>query len=188
MRPLADAFTDALDHAYIFLPSTNGAHFTLIVAACALLGTTWFTMRKGLMISGFRRALAIGAGLAFLKGCYALLRMERSSIVSYDCSFNPYYIVGAFVLAGCGALFFFNVRSRFWKGASLLVATFPTWMIAGFWLAGIAYINLFGAAPRLGAGIYRYSIGLLPAIAFATEILVLSAALIPIDRSLDRKG
>jgi hypothetical protein len=187
MRPLTDGLTDALDHAYVFLPSTNGTTFLLIVSACVLLGTIWFTMRKGFMISGFSRALAVGAGLALLKAAYALLRIDHSSIVSYDCTFNPYYIVAAFVLAGCGALFFFNVRSKFWKTASLLVATFPAWTIAGFWIAGITYINIFGASPRLGARLYHYSIGLLPAIAFVVEALILLAALTALSLPIARR-
>jgi hypothetical protein len=145
-------------------------------------------MRKGLRISMFREALAIGSSLALLKAVYVLARMDHISIVSYDCAFNPYYIVGVFVLTGCGTLFFFNVRSRFWKAASLLVATFPTWAIAGFWLAGIAYINLFGASPRLGTQLYRYSIGILPAIAFAAEILILLPVLLALDRRAVRKN
>jgi hypothetical protein len=188
MRPVTDGLSDAFDHAYIFLPSTNGTTFFLIVSACVLFGTIWFTMRKGLRISMFREALAIGSSLALLKAVYVLARMDHISIVSYDCAFNPYYIVGVFVLTGCGTLFFFNVRSRFWKAASLLVATFPTWAIAGFWLAGIAYINLFGASPRLGTQLYRYSIGILPAIAFAAEILILLPVLLALDRRAVRKN
>jgi hypothetical protein len=177
IRPLTDGLTDALDHAYVFLPSTNGTTFLLIVAACVLFGTIWFVMRKGLRISMFREALLIGAGLAAIKALYALLRVNHISVVSYECSFNPYFIVGAFVLTGCGTLFFFNVGSRFWKAVSLLVATFPTWVIAGFWIAGITYINLFEASPHLGTELYRYSIGLLPAIAFAVESLILLVAM-----------
>lgn len=186
-RRAADAMIDAFDHAYIFLPSTNGTTFLLIISACVLFGTIWFTMRKGLRISGFREALAIGSSLALLKAIYALMRMDRISIVSYDCAFNPYFIVGAFVLAGSGALFFFNVRPKRWKAVSLLVATFPTWTIAGFWLAGIAYINLFGALPRLGTQLYRYSIGILPAIAFAAEIMILLSALLALRRRVGRE-
>lgn len=182
MRPVTDGLSDALDHAYIFLPSTNGTTFLLIVSACVLFGTIWFTMRKGLKISGFREALAIGAIFALLKAVYALLRMDHISIVSYDCGFNLYYIVGAFVLTGCGTLFFFNVRSWLWKSASLLIATFPIWAISGFWLSGIVYINLFGALPRLGTQLYRYSIGILPAIAFAIECLILLPVLFVLNR------
>ncbi len=182
MRPLYDGITNALDHAYVFLPSTNGTTFLLIVSACVLFGTIWFVMRMGLKVSMFREALLVGAGLALLKALYAILRVDHVSVVSYDCSFDPYFFVGAFVLAGCGALFFFNVRSRFWRAASLLVATFPTWVIAGFWIAGITYINHFGASQSLGTRLYRYSIGLLPAIAFAAESLVLLAAVTLLSR------
>jgi hypothetical protein len=177
MRPLYDGLIDAFDHAYVFLPSTNGTTFLLIISACVILGTIWFVMRKGLKIYMFREALLMGACLALLKAFYALLRVDHISVVSYECSFNPYFFVGTFVLTGCGAFFFFNVGSRLWKTVSLLVATFPTWVIAGFWIAGITYINLFWAAPQLGTRLYRYSIGLLPAIAFAAESLVLLPAM-----------
>ena len=177
MRPLTDGFTDALDHAYIFLPSTNGTTFLLVVAACVLFGAIWFVMRKGMKVFMFREALIIGAGFALLKALYALARMDHISVVSYRCSFNPYFIIGSFMLTGCGTFFYLNVGSRLWKAASLLVATFPTWAVAGFWIAGITYINLFEASRRLGAGLYRYSIGLLPAIAFAAECLLLLAAI-----------
>jgi len=187
LRPLKDGLLDALDHAYVFLPSTNGTTFLLIVSACVLFGTVWFTMRKGFRIRLFGPALATGVGIALLKGIYALVRVDRVSIVSYDCAFNPYFVVGASVLAGCGIVFFFNVCSRFWRGASLLVATFPTWAIAGFWLAGIAYINLFGASPGLGTPLYRYSIGLLPAIAFTVELVFLVAVLAALERCAGRR-
>ncbi len=181
-RPLTDGLVDAFDHAYVFLPSTNGTTFLLVVASCVLFGTIWFAMRKGLRIRCLGPAFAAGAAIAIVKAVYALVRIDRVSIVSYDCSFNPYFVVGAFVLAVCGAILFFNVRSRFWKGASLLVATFPAWTIAAFWLAGIAYINLFGASRILGTPLYRYSIGLLPAIAFGMEVLVLLAVLASVER------
>ena len=186
-RALTDGFTDALDHAYIFLPSTNGTTFLLIISACVLFGTIWFTMRKGLVISGFHEALAIAAAFALLKAIYALARVNQISIVSYDCSFNLYYIVGVSVLTGCGTLFFLNVRSRFWKAASILVATFPLWTIAGFWIAGITYINLFAASPRLGTRLYRYSIGILPAIAFVVELLILLTVLLILQHRVGRE-
>lgn len=187
IRRLTDGLTDVFDHAYIFLPSTNGTTFLLITSACVLFGTIWFTMRKNLVISGFREALLVGIVFAILKAVYALVRIDKASIVSYDFTFNPYFIVGVSVLAGCGALFFLNVRSRFWKAASLLIATFPNWTIAGFWIAGITYINLFAASPHLGTRLYRYSIGLLPAIAFAVEIIILLAVLLVIRHRIHRE-
>jgi len=187
-RRAADCLADAFDHAYIYLPSTSGTTFFLIVSACVLFGTLWFAMRKGLKLSGFREALAVGVILAVLKTVYALSRMDHSSVVSFDCTFNPHFFVGAFVLAGCGTLLFFNVHSRRWKAVSLLIATFPTWAVACFWLAGIACINLFGASPRLGTQIYRYSIGILPAVAFAAEGLILMPVLLALSRRVGRDG
>ena len=76
-----------------------------------------------------------------------------------------------------------NAKSSWlWKSASLLIATFPIWAISGFWLSGIVYINLFGALPRLGTQLYRYSIGILPAIAFAIECLILLPVLLVLNR------
>ena len=183
-RVLIDGLADAFDHTYIFLPSTNSTIFLLIVSASVLLGTIWFVLRKGLVIRGAREALAIGISFALLKAAYALVRMDRISVVSYDVEFNPYYIVGVSILAGCGALFFLNVRSRLWKAASLLIAGFPNWAIAGFWCAGITYINLFEAVPRIGTRLYRYPIGLLPAIVFGLETLVLLLLLMFLERRI----
>jgi hypothetical protein len=170
-----DLVTDALDHALVYLPQTGGKIFFIVVAVCILLVTVWFTLHIGLRPVGFGAAFLIGASVAVLKGLYALLRAGRASIVSAPLGVEPHFYIGAFVLAGCGALLFFNVRSRWWKAAAVLVATFPTWAVALFWFAGITYVNLFGAVPHLGMSIYSCKLGLMPALAFAVEcIFVLS--------------
>jgi hypothetical protein len=167
-----DFVSDALDHAYVYMQQAGGGIFFIVVAVCVLFATLWFTFHIGLKPAGFRAALLIGVIFSASKGLYALFRAGRASIVSLPLAVEPHFYVGAFVLTGCGALLFFNVRKARWKTAAVLVATFPTWAVAAFWLAGIAYVNIFGASPRIGMNIYSYALGLVPAFAFAAECIL----------------
>ena len=168
-----DALIDALDHAFVYLPTTGGILFLLIVAASVLFVAVVHTVRSGGRARGFFAALTAGICVASWRGIYALFRVGRASIVSAPVGFELRFVLASFILAGCGAFLYFNVRSRLWRIGAVLVMTFPVWVVSLFWAAGITYVNLAGAVPRLGTQIYSYTLSVMPAVAFAAECLAI---------------
>jgi hypothetical protein len=173
LRPLRDMVIDALDHALVYIPAMSGIIFLLIVAASVLFVTVVYAVRSGGRMRGFYVALAAGICIASWRGLYALMRVGRASIVSIPLSIELRFIIATFLLAGCGAFLYLNVRSRFWRIGTLFVMTFPTWVVALFWGAGITYVNLFGAVPHIGTPIYSYNLAVMPALAFAVECIAI---------------
>lgn len=178
-----DAMIDALDHAFVYLPMTGGILFLLIVAASVLFVTVVYTVRSGGRVGGFYAALAAGLCVASWRGLYALLRADVAAIVSVPLRIEPRFIAASLILAGCGAFLYFNIRSRLWRAGAVLVMTFPAWVVALFWAAGITYVNIAGAVPRLGTRIYSYKLSIMPAAAFAVECLAVLLLLRLVYRS-----
>ena len=168
-----DALIDALDHAFVYIPTTGGTLFLLIVAASVLFVTVVHSVRSGGRIRGFYAALTAGLCVAGWRGLYALFRLDDAAIVSTRLGFEGRFAAATLILAGCGAILYFNVRSRLWRVGTVLVMTFPIWAVALFWAAGITYMNLAGAIPRLGTPIYSYTLSVMPAAAFALECLMI---------------
>jgi hypothetical protein len=175
LRMLARPVRDSLDYTIVFLPRTGGVVFFVAIAGLALFAVLWFVKRRSVVRSTWFPAAAIGVFFALAEGIYMAVRLEHISVVSTTLWFNPLSLVEKFLLFGCAALMFFNVRARWARAGIFLVATFPSWGASAFWLAAIAYINLVGARPRLGADIYNYAPCLPPLITFFIECVVLGA-------------
>jgi hypothetical protein len=178
-----DAVTDALDHAFVYLPTTGGDLFLLVVTASVLFVTVVFTVRSRGAVDGFYAALIVGVCVGAWRGLYALLRIERAAVVSTPVQVEPHFVIASLILAGCGALLYFNVRSRLWKMGTVLVMTIPVWPAALAWASGITYVNLAGAIPSLGMPIYNYALSIMPATAFAVECAAVLLLLRVVSRS-----
>jgi hypothetical protein len=117
-----DALIDAFDHAFVYLPTTGGILFLLIVTASVLFVAVVHTVRSGGRARGFFAALTAGICVASWRGLYAIFRVGRASIVSTPVGFESRFVLASFLLAGCGAFLYFNVRSRLWRMGAVLVS------------------------------------------------------------------
>ena len=119
--------------------------------------------------------LFTGIGFALLYGLYAYVRLDAVTITSKVVKFSPLPLVGTFLLTGCGAFLFLDVRSRLGKGVAVLVATFPSWAGAAIGFGIIAVVNTL-AASKMGASFYTHALGLMGSIAFTVECLLVGVA------------
>jgi hypothetical protein len=123
--------------------------------------------------------LAAGVLFAGLHGLYALARLDRVTITSKQLGFSPLSLAGSFLLAGCGTFLFLAAKT--WLGRALAVGVATLWALvpAAFGLGAIGLINLAYFRPRLGTGLYNYSLGLpLVALGFAGTLFWLALALL----------
>jgi hypothetical protein len=112
--------------------------------------------------------------------------LDRITITSKAIEFSPLALAGTFLLVGCGAFLFLNARS--WRGRmiALGVAALGSLAPALFSLAAIAAMNNLFVKPRLGVGLWNYSLGLQPLIATAFQCILLALAFWGLSRIVCR--
>lgn len=172
---------DALDHTAVIYHAPGSIMPNWIMAAILLLVIGWLCLRKKYSLrTHLLAAVAVGLCLALVRGGYALLRHEelvsmytnymRTMDVRFEASLP--FLLSTFLLAACGAWIFLNVRSCLGRWLALLVAVFPGWIIALFWLGSSIFLNIL-AQGRYGAGLYGYGVGSMALIAFLAEALII---------------
>jgi hypothetical protein len=173
----ADILLDGLDHTLIFAQQTGGDYISLGFSLFPCLWVGWQAFKRRLTWRRVRLALLYGAGLALLQGGYALARLEEVTITSKTVTFSAWSVAAAFLLAFCGALGYFQARTRRGRLAALLVVTFPAWFAGLFGMLAVGSFNYLAFAPRYGVGLHNYALGLLPLGAFWLECALAGPAL-----------
>lgn len=181
---VGDVLTDALDNTLLYLQETGGDVISMIAAGMALVAVTWLLLRKKASTRTLIPAALTGFGFAVLHGLYALAHEEKLTVTSKSVGFSPLSLVAAFLLAGCGAFLFLNTKSWRGKVVALLVASFGALAPAVFALGVITLMNVAFFRPKLGVGLYNYTLGLQALIVLAIEWFVFGLIFFALDRSL----
>jgi len=179
-----DLLLDSLDEALLFSPQSGGDIAALAVAGLVLAAAAWVWRRQKPSARIVPAAALAGAGAAALHGLYALARLERVTITSKPVAFSPLELVATFVLVGCAA--YVALRARSWLGRVVAVAL-VCFHALGPVLLGlplIALLNRFSIGPRLGVGLWNYSLGLLPLPALAFGALFFGVAFALLNRAV----
>jgi len=179
-----DPFTDALDHVFLYHLHTQGSSFFLFITAIVLIPVAWFALRKKVNTKTILPSIVTGVCFSIFIGFYALARLDHATITTKMIHFSPLSVLEIFLLTACGAFLFLNSRSLLVKVGAILMATFPTWAIAAFWMGGIAIVNIFGSRPRMGVNLYNYAPGIMPIIAFIFELIIVLLVFSFLHRSI----
>lgn len=182
----ADILLDSLDYTLIYLPQTGGEIISVSIAGIIFLVVIWLLRRRTAFKHNLMLSTLIGAGLAALQGLYALVRLDNVTIISKTIKLNPLSLLSTALLIGGGSLIFLNTRSIIGKGAAILLAAFPAFAPALFILSGLAIMNSFFFKPKLGVGLYNYSIGLLPLITLIIECFFFGLIFTMLNRLIQR--
>jgi hypothetical protein len=175
-RLLSVGIRDALDHTFVFLPTTGGPIFTISIGMSVAIVIVWFLLWRGATVRSLIAAVAVGLCFSALVGCYMALRVGNVSVVSRSLSFDHYFMVDVCLLVGCGMFIFLNSTSRIARVAAVFVATFPTWTAAAFWFGALVAYHLIGSEPHLGTDIYRLTPSMFPIITF----VIMCLAIVPV--------
>lgn len=168
----ADLLTDSLDHALVYVQQTGGDILSLFAACIASMGVAWILVKRQAPLRSLVFAVLTGLGLAVLQGIYVLARLGQIDITSKPVKFSFLSLVGAGLLAGCGAFLYLNARSRLAREIAISVAVLPTLAATGFSLGCVAAVNGFLFAPELGTGLYNYALGSLSLGALIFQIIL----------------
>jgi len=129
-------------------------------------------------------ACAAAAGFALLHTLYVLMRAGESTLTSKPVvESTPWVGLATFAIVGCGAVLFFNVRSRLHKGLVLLLVTLPVW---GEPLLALLLLRMANA--RIDTPIYSARMVLLILPALALECFLLASAYWLLQKSLPDPG
>jgi hypothetical protein len=181
-----DILLDSLDHTFVFSQQSSGDVITIGFAVIPLLWVGWQMFRKRFSWRRTQLAIVVGIGAAVLQGVYVLVRLDHVTIISKDVVFSPLSVTATFVLATCGALMFFQARSRIGKVVALSVITFASWVPMVLGLLLIAAFNTFASTPKIGTPLYNYSLGLLSVSSFLFSVTLSGLTLKFIKRWNDK--
>jgi hypothetical protein len=181
-----DLLTDALDGTLLYVPQTGGDIVSLVAAAMALLPVAWLLLKKQIPARRLVPAVLTGFGFAALHGLYALARLDRLTITSKSVEFSFLSLISTFLLVACGAFLFLNARSWRGKAVAVIVASWSALAPAVFTLGVLAISNNLLFRPRLGAGLWNYSLGLQPLIALAFLVILLGLVFSGLSRAVKR--
>ena len=121
-----DLLLDSLDMV-LCSSFTSRLKFVVIIGVVCLFAFSkrWTSVvRFGVLLP----ACAAAAGFALLHALYVLQRAGHYTLTSKPVvESTPWVGLATFVMVGCGAVLFFNVRSRLHKGLVLLLVTLPVW-------------------------------------------------------------
>ena len=109
---LGDILLDSLNHTLLFLQQSGGDTIAIVFAVIPLVWAGWQIFRKRLSWQKIRIAMLIGIGAIIIQGVYILVRLDQVTITSKAVVFSPLSIVAAFPLSTCGALIYFQARSK----------------------------------------------------------------------------
>ncbi len=185
---MIDPLLDSLDHVLFYIPHTTGLVFDILIICLVLIITFWFCYRFKISIKQHLLAfVSISAGITLLYAMYVLFRLEQISIVNIPVPFNMITLAVTFILVGCGTLIFLNTKK--WKGtlSAILIATFPSWAVAMFWLGGLIVINLASIVKGLKSPIYNYNLGLMPLITSIFYIALTFCMLTLLKKTIQKK-
>jgi len=132
--------------------------------------------------------MLIGIGAIIIQGVYILVRLDQVTITSKVVVFSPLSIVAAFALSTCGALIYFQARSKIGKLTALFVITSVSGMPMVFGLVGVAIFNQFVFIPETGTALYNYALGLLPVGSFLFTFTQFSLVLCYINTLIRRNS
>jgi len=91
-------------------------------------------------------------------------------------------------LSTCGALIYFQARSKIGKLTALFVITSVSGMPMVFGLVGVAIFNQFVFIPETGTALYNYALGLLPVGSFLFTFTQFSLVLCYINTLIRRNS
>lgn len=186
--PVTVPIVRSLDHTMIVYHQMQGSdlsNIVLLVIIILVVGAL-FWRRKVNIRKNIWKALIVGLVLPLFRGIYVLLRQEhltemyndylRTMNMSFEINFI--FLLITFILATCGMLLFFNIKSRLGKVLTFLTVTFPGWAMAIFWLGSVSLFN-FLSFRKFGLALYGFGGALMPFITFLIEgILILIAIIV----------
>jgi len=165
-----DLLLDSLD--MVLLSSFTGMlKFIVIIGLVCLFafGGGWANIVLPHMLFP---ALVAATGFGLLHALYVLACAGHSSLTSKPVvESNPWVAVITFLIAGCGAVLFFNARSRLKKGLVLLLVTLPAWGEPFLALLLLSSMNATIDVP-----IYSARMALLVLPTFALECVLFASA------------
>ncbi|MDH4207824.1 MAG: C25 family cysteine peptidase [Anaerolineae bacterium] len=171
--PAMDFLVDSLDHTLVYLLQTGGDVIALFTGAVAWLALLRLLRRTRRVRVYLLASVLTAALVACLQGAYALVRLGEVTVTSKMVAFSPLAVLGMFLVTAAAALVF--LASRHWapRIAALVMATAPTWASMAFSLALVGLVNNLTFRPKLGAGIYNYSLAVLPLGTLLVQVCVM---------------
>jgi len=134
------------------------------------------TVRHRVLLTAFVAA----ASFALLHALYVLMRAGDSTLTSKPVvATAPWAAVATFVIVGCGAVLFFNARSRVKKGLVLLLVTLPVWGEPLLALVLVSYMH-----TRIETPIYSVRMVWLILPTFALECILFGSIYYALQRTI----